>query len=146
VGNHLPLPPDAHKIQKSTMNISYNWLKKYLDFDLNPQETAAALTSLGLETGSVEEIQTIKGGLEGLVVGKVLTCTAHPNSDHLHITTVDAGLGGEPLQIVCGAANVAAGQKVIVALNGTKLYKDQECFTIKKSKIRGTESNGMLCA
>ena len=127
------------------MSISYNWLKDYLDFDLQPDEVAAALTSIGLETGGVEEVQTIKGGLEGLVIGEVLTCEEHPNSDHLHITTVNVG-GAEPLQIVCGAPNVAAGQKVVVAVNGTKLYDGDECFTIKRSKIRGVESNGMICA
>ena len=127
------------------MNISYNWLKDYLDFDLQPDEVAAALTSIGLETGGVEEVQTIKGGLEGLVIGEVLTCEEHPNSDHLHITTVNVG-GAEPLQIVCGAPNVAAGQKVVVAVNGTKLYDGDECFTIKRSKLRGVESNGMICA
>lgn len=127
------------------MNISYNWLKEYVDFDLTPEEVAAALTSIGLETGGVEEVQTIKGGLEGLVVGEVLTCEPHPNSDHMHITTVNLGQG-EPVQIVCGAANVAAGQKVIVATLGTKLYDGDECFTIKKSKLRGVESNGMICA
>lgn len=127
------------------MNISYNWLKEYLDFDLKPEEVAAALTSIGLETGGVEEVQTIKGGLEGLVIGEVLTCEEHPNSDHLHITTVNVGAEA-PLQIVCGAPNVAAGQKVVVAVNGTKLYDGDECFTIKRSKIRGVESNGMICA
>lgn len=127
------------------MNISYNWLKEYLDFDLQPDEVAAALTSIGLETGGVEEVQTIKGGLGGLVIGEVLTCEDHPNSDHLHITTVNVG-GEAPLQIVCGAPNVAAGQKVVVAVNGTKLYDGDQCFTIKKSKIRGVESNGMICA
>lgn len=127
------------------MNISYNWLKDYLDFDLQPDEVAAALTSIGLETGGVEEVQTIKGGLEGLVIGEVLTCEEHPNSDHLHITTVNVG-GEAPLQIVCGAPNVAAGQKVVVAVNGTKLYDGDDCFTIKRSKIRGVESNGMICA
>lgn len=127
------------------MNISYNWLKEYLDFDLQPDEVAAALTSIGLETGGVEEVQTIKGGLEGLVIGEVLTCEDHPNSDHLHITTVNVG-GEAPLQIVCGAPNVAAGQKVVVAVDGTKLYDGDQCFTIKKSKIRGVESNGMICA
>ena len=127
------------------MNISYNWLKEYLDFDLQPDEVAAALTSIGLETGGVEEVQTIKGGLEGLVIGEVLTCEDHPNSDHLHITTVNVG-GEAPLQIVCGAPNVAAGPKVVVAVNGTKLYDGDQCFTIKKSKIRGVESNGMICA
>lgn len=127
------------------MNISYNWLKDYLNFDLSPEEVAAALTSIGLETGSVDEIESVKGGLEGIVIGRVLTCADHPNSDHLHITTVDLG-DGEPKQIVCGAANVAAGQKVVVATIGTKLYSGEESFTIKKSKIRGIESFGMICA
>ena len=127
------------------MNISYNWLKEYVDFNLTPDEVAAALTSIGLETGSVEEVQSIKGGLEGLVIGEVLTCEPHPNSDHMHITTVNLGQG-EPVQIVCGAANVAAGQKVVVATLGAKLYDGDECFTIKKSKLRGVESFGMICA
>ena len=127
------------------MNISYNWLKEYVNFDLTPDEVAAALTSIGLETGSVEEVQTIKGGLEGLVIGEVLTCEPHPNSDHMHVTTVNLGQG-EPVQIVCGAPNVAAGQKVVVATLGTKLYDGDECFVIKKSKLRGVESNGMICA
>ena len=128
------------------MNISYNWLKEYVEFDLTPAEVAAALTSIGLETGSVEEVETIKGGLEGLVIGQVLTCIPHPNSDHMHVTTVDLGNGADPVQIVCGAPNVAAGQKVVVATLGTKLYDGDECFTIKKSKLRGVESNGMICA
>lgn len=128
------------------MNISYNWLKEYLQFDLTPRETADRLTSIGLETGSVEEIQTIRGGLEGLVIGEVLTCTGHPNSDHLHLTTVNIGNGGEPLKIVCGAPNVAAGQKVVVATVGTKLWPGEEEITIKRSKIRGEESFGMICA
>ncbi|MBQ0048985.1 MAG: phenylalanine--tRNA ligase subunit beta [Bacteroidales bacterium] len=127
------------------MNISYKWLREYVDFDMSAQEVADALTSGGLEVDSVEEVQTIKGGLQGLVVGQVLTCEVHPNSDHMHITTVDLGTG-EPTQIVCGAPNVAAGQKVIVATLGTKLYDGDECFTIKKSKLRGVESNGMICA
>jgi len=127
------------------MNISYNWLKDYVNLDLTPQELAAALTSIGLETGSVEEVETIKGGLHGLVIGQVLTCADHPDSDHLHVTSVDLG-GDEPQQIVCGAPNVAAGQKVVVATIGTKLYSGEETFTIKKSKIRGVESNGMICA
>lgn len=127
------------------MNISYNWLKEYVDFDLKPDEVAAALTSIGLETGSVEEVQTIKGGLEGLVIGEVLTCIPHPNSDHMHVTTVNLGQG-EAVQIVCGAPNVAAGQKVVVATLGTTLYDGDECFTIKKSKLRGVESIGMICA
>ena len=127
------------------MNISYNWLKKFIDFDLSPLELADALTSIGLEVGGVEEIQAIKGGLEGLVIGEVLTCEPHPNSDHMHVTNVNLGTG-EPVQIVCGAPNVAAGQKVIVATIGTKLYDGDDCFTIKKSKLRGIESCGMICA
>ena len=127
------------------MNISYNWLKDYLTFDMNPDEVAAVLTSIGLETGSVEEMEMIKGGLEGLVVGEVLTCTDHPDSDHLHITTVNTG-AGEPLPIVCGAPNVAAGQKVVVAPIGTVLYFGDREVKIKKGKIRGAESHGMICA
>ncbi len=127
------------------MNISYKWLKRYIDFDLQPKELAAALTSLGLECDTVEEVESIRGGLRGIVIGKVLTCEDHPNSDHLHITTVDLG-NGEPTQIVCGAANVAAGQTVVVATVGTKLYNGDEEFQIKKSKIRGVESFGMICA
>ena len=127
------------------MEISYKWLKEYVDFDLTPQETADALTSCGLEVDALEEVQTIKGGLKGLFVGKVLTCEMHPNSDHLHITTVDLGKG-EPQQIVCGAPNVAAGQKVIVADLGCMLYDGDKEFVIKKSKLRGVESNGMICA
>ncbi|MFA6819616.1 MAG: phenylalanine--tRNA ligase subunit beta, partial [Bacteroidaceae bacterium] len=91
------------------MNISYNWLKEYVDFDLTPQETCDVLTSVGLEVDALEEIQTIKGGLKGLVVGKVLSCEMHPDSDHLHVCSVDLGNGEEPQQIVCGAPNVAAG-------------------------------------
>ena len=127
------------------MNISYKWLKEYVDFDLTAQQVADALTSTGLEVDALEEVQSIKGGLKGLYVGKVLTCEAHPNSDHLHVTTVDLGKG-EPLQIVCGAPNVAAGQKVIVADLGCVLYDGDKEFVIKKSKLRGVESNGMICA
>ena len=127
------------------MNISYNWLKEFIELPLDPQQTADALTSIGLETGGVEEVQSIKGGLKGIVTGKVLTCVEHPNSDHLHITTVDLGTG-EPVQIVCGAPNVDAGQYVIVATVGTVLYDGEESFTIKRSKIRGVESFGMICA
>lgn len=127
------------------MNISYNWLKEYVDFELTAQEVADALTSEGLEVGSVEEVQAVKGGLQGIVIGEVLTCDVHPNSDHMHICSVNLG-GEEPVQIVCGAPNVAAGQKVVVATLGTKLYDGDECFTIKKSKLRGVESNGMICA
>lgn len=127
------------------MNVSYKWLKEYVDFDLTPQETADALTSCGLEVDALEEVQSIKGGLQGLYVGKVLTCEMHPNSDHLHVTTVDLGKG-EPQQIVCGAPNVAAGQKVIVADLGCVLYDGDQSFTIKKSKLRGVDSMGMICA
>ncbi|OJV35076.1 MAG: phenylalanine--tRNA ligase subunit beta [Bacteroidales bacterium 36-12] len=127
------------------MNISYNWLKEYINIDLPADEIAKILTSIGLEVGSVEQVQTVKGGLEGLVIGEVLTCSKHENSDHLHVTTVDVG-SGENLQIVCGAPNVAAGQKVVVATVGTKLYSGDETFTIKRSKIRGVESFGMICA
>ena len=127
------------------MNISYKWLKEYVDFDLTPQEVCDALTSTGLEVDALEEVQSIKGGLKGLYVGKVLTCETHPNSDHLHVTTVDLGKG-EPSQIVCGAPNVAAGQKVIVADLGCVLYDGDQEFVIKKSKLRGVESNGMICA
>ena len=127
------------------MNISYKWLKEYVDFDLTPQEVCDALTSTGLEVGALEEVQTIRGGLKGLYVGKVLTCDVHPNSDHLHVTTVD--LGREtPSQIVCGAPNVAAGQKVIVADLGCVLYDGDSEFVIKKSKLRGVDSFGMICA
>ncbi len=127
------------------MNISYKWLKEYVDFELTPQEVADALTSCGLEVDALEEAQSIKGGLKGLFVGQVLTCEMHPDSDHLHVTTVALGKG-EPQQIVCGAPNVAAGQKVIVADLGCVLYDGDKEFTIKKSKLRGVESNGMICA
>lgn len=127
------------------MNISYKWLKEYVDFSLSPQEVCDALTSEGLEVGALEEVQSIRGGLKGLFVGKVMICDMHPDSDHLHVTTVDIG-HGETRQIVCGAPNVAAGQKVIVADLGCVLYDDDKEFTIKKSKLRGVESNGMICA
>lgn len=127
------------------MNISYKWLKEYVDFDLGAEQVAEALTSIGLEVGSVEEVQAIKGGLQGLVVAEVLTCEPHPNSDHMHVCSVNIG-AEEPVQIVCGAPNVAQGQKVIVATLGTKLYDGEECFTIKRSKLRGIESLGMICA
>ena len=127
------------------MNISYKWLKEYVDFDLTPQQVCDALTSTGLEVDALEEVQSIRGGLKGLYVGQVLTCEVHPNSDHLHVTTVDLG-HGEPSQIVCGAPNVAAGQKVIVADLGCVLYDGDKEFVIKKSKLRGVESCGMICA
>lgn len=128
------------------MNISYNWLKRYIALTDDAQTVAKILTSIGLEVGTVEEVQSIRGGLEGLVVGEVVTCVPHPNSDHLHITTTRVVAGEEPIQIVCGAPNVAAGQKVIVATIGTKLYDGEECITIKRGKIRGEESLGMICA
>lgn len=127
------------------MNISYKWLKEYVDFDLTPEEVCAALTSTGLEVDALEEVQTIKGGLKGLYVGQVLTCEPHPDSDHMHVCSVDLGKE-EPSQIVCGAPNVAAGQKVIVADLGCVLYDGDKEFKIKKSKLRGVESNGMICA
>ena len=127
------------------MNVSYKWLKEYVDFDMTAEEVGKALTSMGLEVEAVEEVQSIKGGLQGLVVGQVLTCEPHPNSDHMHVTTVDEG-NGVVEQIVCGAPNVAAGQKVIVAQLGCKLYDGDKEFVIKKSKLRGIESNGMICA
>ena len=127
------------------MKISYKWLKDLLNFNLTAEETAAYLTDCGLEVEGVEAFETVKGGLRGLVIGEVLTCEPHPNSDHLHITTVNVG-GEEPLHIVCGAPNVAAGQKVVVATIGTVLYNGEESFTIKKSKLRGELSEGMICA
>ncbi len=127
------------------MNISYNWLKRYIDLKDDAQTVAKILTSIGLEVGTVETVETIRGGLKGLVVGEVLSCEPHPNSDHLHLTKVNIG-EGEPLPIVCGAPNVAAGQKVIVATIGTVLYDGEESFTIKKGKLRGEDSYGMLCA
>lgn len=127
------------------MNISYSWLKDYVDFDLSAEQLAAALTSIGLECEGIHTVETIRGGLRGIVIGKVLTCVEHPNSDHLHITTVDLG-GENPEQIVCGAPNVAAGQTVVVATVGTVLYDGDREFVIKKSKIRGVESMGMICA
>ena len=127
------------------MNISYNWLKEYINPELSPAEIAETLTQLGLETGNINEFESIKGGLKGLVVGEVISCQKHPNSDHLSVTTVNVG-GEEDLPIVCGAPNVAAGQKVIVATVGTVLHNGDEKFTIQKSKIRGEISMGMICA
>ncbi len=129
-----------------TMKISYNWLKQFIKIDAKSDEIAALLTDLGLEVEVIEPYQSVKGGLEGIVVGHVLTCEPHPNADRLKITTVDLG-DGTPVQIVCGAANVAAGQKVPVATIGTTLYdKDGQAFVIKKGKIRDAESHGMICA
>ena len=127
------------------MNISYNWLKRYIALQDDAETVAKILTSIGLEVGTVETVETIRGGLRGLVVGEVLSCEPHPNSDHLHITKVNIG-EGEPLPIVCGAPNVAAGQKVIVATIGTVLYDGDKSFTIKKGKLRGEDSFGMICA
>lgn len=131
---------------KATMNISYNWLKRYINLPDTAEETSKVLTSIGLEVGEVEKRESIRGGLEGLVIGEVLTCVPHENSDHLHVTTVSLGNNETPLQIVCGAPNVAAGQKVVVATIGTTLWQGDEAFMIKRSKIRGVESFGMLCA
>jgi len=128
------------------MKISYNWIKQFLKIDSNSEEVAAILTDLGLEVEIVEKYQSVKGGLEGVVVGHVLTCNKHPDADRLNITTVDLG-DGIPVQIVCGATNVAKGLKVPVATIGTKLFdKDGNDFEIKKGKIRGQESHGMICA
>ena len=128
------------------MKISYNWIKQFLKIDLPSAEVSDILTDLGLEVEIVEKYQSVKGGLEGVVVGHVLTCEKHPDADRLNITTVDLG-EGTPVQIVCGATNVAAGQKVPVATIGTKLFdKDGNEFEIKKGKIRGQESHGMICA
>ena len=127
------------------MKISYSWLKDYIKTDKTPQEICDILTQTGLEVGNLEEIETVKGGMKGLLIGEVITCKKHPNSDHLSVTTVDVGTG-EILPIVCGAPNVAAGQKVVVATVGTTLYMGNEELNIKKSKIRGEVSQGMICA
>ena len=127
------------------MKISYNWLKDYIDIDLTPDDIARILTDIGLEVEGIEKYEQIKGGMRGLVIGKVLTCEKHPNADKLSVATVDAGTE-EPLHIVCGAPNVAAGQKVVVATVGTELYVNERSFTIKKAKIRGELSEGMICA
>ena len=116
------------------MKISYKWLKDLLKFDVSPEEASAYLTNCGLEVEGMELFETVRGGLRGLVIGEVLTCEEHPNSDHLHVTTVNVG-AEEPLHIVCGAPNVAAGQKVVVATIGTTLYQGDESFVIKKSKL-----------
>ncbi len=128
------------------MKISYNWIRQFIKIDNTSEETASLLTDLGLEVESVDRFQSVKGGLEGIVVGHVLTCEKHPNADRLKVTTVDLG-NGAPVQIVCGAANVAAGQKVPVATIGTTLFdKEGKAFQIKKGKIRDMESHGMICA
>jgi phenylalanyl-tRNA synthetase beta chain len=127
------------------MKISYNWLKQYIDTDLSPQQLSEILTNTGLEVEGLEEVQSVKGGLEGVLIGEVLTCEKHPDADKLTVTTVNLG-GEEPVQIVCGAPNVAAGQKVPVATVGTTLWPDEKGFTIKRAKIRGALSMGMICA
>ena len=128
------------------MIISYQWLLEYLPQPLPVNELSKILTSIGLEVEAVEATESIKGGLEGLVIGEVLTCEKHPNADKLSITTVNTG-SGEPLHIVCGAPNVAAGQKVVVAPVGAMVHPTEgEAFLIKKAKIRGEESSGMICA
>ena len=128
------------------MKISYNWIKQFIDIEWSAEQTGELLTDLGLEVEGIEAYQSVKGGLEGVVVGHVLECVQHPNADKLKITKVDLGLG-EPVQIVCGAPNVAAGQKVPVATIGTKLYDAEgKEWEIKKGKIRGEESHGMICA
>lgn len=131
--------------KETKMKISYSWLKDYIQLDKTPQEIGDILTQIGLEVAGIEEVETVKGGLKGLVIGEVLTCEKHPNSDHLSVTTVNVG-SSEALPIVCGASNVAAGQKVVVATVGTILYDGDQEFAIKKSKIRGEESMGMICA
>ncbi|MCB9272597.1 MAG: phenylalanine--tRNA ligase subunit beta [Lewinellaceae bacterium] len=130
------------------MTISLNWLKDYIDINLSPEEVADILTGLGLEVEGMEKVETIKGGLEGVVVGHVVECGPHPNADKLSLTKVDVGNGGELLSIVCGAPNVAQGQKVMVAQVGTALYPlgSEEPLTLKRTKIRGELSEGMICA
>ena len=128
------------------MNISLNWLKQYITIELSSEKVSEILTDIGLEIEGVSEVETIKGGLRGVVVGEVKTCQKHPNADKLTVTTVDVG-GDELLTIVCGAPNVAAGQKVLVATIGTTLYTPEgEAWKIKKGKIRGEVSQGMICA
>ena len=127
------------------MKISYNWLKEYIDTGLSPQQISEILTNTGLEVEGLEEVQSVRGGLEGVVIGEVLTCEKHPGADKLSVTTVNLG-DGEPVQIVCGAPNVAAGQKVPVATVGTTLWPDEKGFTIRQAKIRGVSSQGMICA
>ena len=129
------------------MDVSYNWLKEYVSFDLSPERVAQILTFIGLEVEEINTVEDIPGGLEGVVVAEVVECAPHPDSDHLHITKVRASQDGELLQVVCGAPNVAAGQKVLLATVGTSLpAPDGTRIKIKKSKIRGAESFGMICA
>ena len=134
--------PEYQKKIYQYMKISYNWLKDYIKCDLTAGQVAEALTSIGLEVDSLEQVEEIPGGLAGVIVAEVVECYDHPDSDHLHVTMLNTGAPGL-LQVVCGAPNVAAGQKVLLATIGTRLGED---FKIKKSKIRGVESNGMICA
>ena len=128
------------------MKIAYHWLKDYVDLRDTPEQTAATLTAIGLEVESIDVVDAVKGGLQGVVVGEVLACVPHPDADSLRVATVDVG-AAEPLQIVCGAPNVAAGQKVAVATVGATLYHaDGSAWKIKKSKLRGVVSSGMICA
>jgi len=127
------------------MKISYNWLKEYIKIDIDPHDLSEILTGIGLEIEGVEEWESVRGGLKGVVIGEVLTCKKHPDADKLSVTTVDIGQP-EPLSIVCGAPNVAAGQKVPVAVAGTTLYRGEETLELKKTKIRGEVSEGMICA
>jgi phenylalanyl-tRNA synthetase beta chain len=127
------------------MKISYNWLRQYIQTDLPANEISEILTNIGLEVEGTESIQSVKGGLEGVIIGEVLSCEKHPDADKLTVCSVNLG-AGSPVQIVCGAPNVAAGQKVPVATVGTTLYPDDKGFTIKKAKIRGVQSMGMICA
>ena len=128
------------------MTISYNWLSDYLPEKIEPEKLSMILTSIGLEVESLQKYEAVKGNMKGLVIGEILTCEKHPDADKLSLTKVDIG-NAEPLQIVCGAPNVAAGQKVVVAIIGTTIYPTKgEPITIKKSKIRGVESQGMICA
>ncbi|HEC42165.1 MAG TPA: phenylalanine--tRNA ligase subunit beta, partial [Bacteroides sp.] len=127
------------------MKISYNWLKEYIDFDLSPEELGDILTMIGLEVEGTENFETVKGGMEGCFIGQVKECTKHPNADKLTVNKVDIGTG-TPLEIVCGAPNVAVGQKVVVATVGTTLYQGENSLTLKKRKIRGEVSEGMICA
>ena len=126
------------------MNISYNWLKQFLKLEDSAEEIASTLTELGLEVEGITDFQSIKGGLKGIVIGKVKSCKKHPNADRLKVTTVDIGLK-EDVQIVCGAPNIDLNQTVPVATVGAKIYTDDDSWTIKKSKIRGEISNGMIC-
>ena len=127
------------------MKISYNWLQNYIQTELSIDEISTILTDIGLEVEGIEEVESVKGGLKGLVVGEVISCVQHENADKLKVTKVNVGTS-EALDIVCGAPNVAEGQKVIVETVGTVLYNGDESFKIKKSKIRGEVSEGMICA